>query len=119
MRVRHLEKREPDDPVFRSELQGVRAMVDGYVLDEVPDIGVLFTGQPVVCADLCIRPGSPIQTELDLRETAVERGHWVVAADSELAVYRSVFGLAPTRKVTSRLNPTRVSEMIALLHSRV
>ena len=54
MRAGHLKERELDGPELGPELQGVGRMGDGYVLNEIPDVVVLFGGQPVGSADSAV-----------------------------------------------------------------
>src|SRR5208283_2269736 len=78
VRIRHLEEREPDLADFRAELQRVASAGDREVLDEVPNVAVLFGRQPVVGTDLAVSLarvlGLTLRAERDLGKSAVQRG---------------------------------------------
>src|SRR5260370_40560170 len=100
VRIRHLEEGEPNRPVLTAELEGMAAFVDGYVLDEIPDVAVFFRRQPVVRADLAIAAHS------ELRQATVQGPSGIIAANTHLLerIYIRV-GLRPGCNETAEPDP--------------
>ena len=80
VRIGNLEERELHLPELRADLDGVRALADGDVLDEIPNVVVFQGGAPLRAAEAGISAGA------ETRKAAVGGvgGGRVIPADTEL-----------------------------------
>src|SRR5689334_1780724 len=78
MRARNLEEGELNRPVLRAELIRMRSRCDGYVRDKVPNVVVLFRGQPIGRAEAAV-----VLVEVRRRQAAVQHRCWIVSANAK------------------------------------